>query len=78
MSRPGYYAWCERPESARAVSERDLFRHINEIHALSRGTFGAPLAQADLRLGRGIGVNRKRITRLMRQERIEGSYRRRF
>ena len=78
VSRSGYYAWCERPESARAASDRDLLRQIKEIHALSRGTYGAPMVQAELRLGRGIGVSRKWIARLMRNERLEGSYRRRF
>jgi len=78
VSRSGYYAWCERPESARAISDRALLRHVKEIHAHSRGTYGAPRVQAELRLGRGIRVSRKRIARLMREERLEGSYRRRF
>ena len=78
LSRSGYYAWVERPESDHAKSDRDLLRQVKEIHALSRGTYGAPRVQAELRLGRGIRVSRKRIARLMREERLEGSYRRRF
>lgn len=78
LSRSGYYAWVERPELDHAKSDRDLLRQVKEIHAHSRGTYGAPRVQAELRLGRGIRVSRKRIARLMREERLEGSYRRRF
>ena len=51
---------------------------IKEIHAASRGTYGAPRIHAELRLGRGIRVSRKRVARVMRQECLEGAYKRRF
>ena len=40
---------------------------IAEIHADSRGSYGSPRVHAELRLGLGIEVNRKRVERLMRQ-----------
>jgi transposase InsO family protein len=45
---------------------------IREIHAGSRGSYGSPRVHAELRLGLGIEVNRKRIERLMRQAGIQG------
>ncbi len=78
VSKSGYYAWLRREPSRRGLADRDLTRQIKEIHAVSRGTYGAPRVQAELRLGRGVRVSRKRIARLMRTERIEGVYKRRF
>jgi putative transposase len=50
---------------------------IIEIYRQSRGTYGAPRVHAELRLGAGIRVGRKRVARLMRHAGIEGAYRRR-
>jgi putative transposase len=47
-----------------------------EIHAESRGSYGSPRVCAELRLGLGIEVNRKRAGRLMRLDGIQGIYRR--
>ena len=49
---------------------------IREIHAGSRGSYGSPRVHAELRLGLGIEVNRKRVERLMREAGIQGIYRR--
>jgi len=54
-----------------------LLKHIKEIHAESRGTYGWPRVHAELTLGLGLSVNRKRVARLMRQAGIQGLYRRR-
>ena len=53
-----------------------LVKYIEQIHADSRGTYGSPRVHAELTLGRGIPVNRKRVERLMRQAGIQGLYRR--
>jgi putative transposase len=50
---------------------------ITEIHAESRGSYGSPRVHAELRLGKGIEVNRKRVERLMREAGLQGVYRRR-
>ena len=49
---------------------------IKEIHGESRGTYGWPRVHAELTLGLGEHVNRKRIARLMRQAGLQGVYRR--
>jgi putative transposase len=54
-----------------------LRERIEAIHETSRGTYGAPRIQAELRLGHGVRVARKRVARLMREAGIEGVSRRR-
>ena len=49
---------------------------IRGIHADSRGSYGSPRVHAELRLGLGLEVNRKRVERLMREAGIQGIYRR--
>jgi transposase InsO family protein len=77
VSTSGYYEWCGRPPSLRAVADEALSAQIREIHACSRGTYGVPRVHAELRLGRGVRCGRKRVARLMRAARLCGIYRRR-
>ncbi|GEM_PF-3986588 len=49
---------------------------IREIHEEFRFSYGSPRVTAELRLGLGLAVNRKRAGRLMREHRIQGIYRR--
>ena len=63
--------------SPRARGDAALTERIRKIHVQSRGTYGAPRIHAELRLGEGIRVGRKRVARLMRSAGIEGVYRRR-
>jgi putative transposase len=77
VSRSGYYDWSGRPASARAQEKEDLTKLIERIHGESRGTYGSPRVHAELVLGLGVAVNRKRVERLMREAGIQGLYRRR-
>jgi putative transposase len=77
VARAGYYAWASRPPSARAVADAALVEQIRDIHARSRGTYGAPRVHAELRLGLGVRAGRKRVARLMRSAGIVGVHRRR-
>lgn len=77
ISRSGFYAWLGRPEPARELRNKEVLKLITEIHAESRGSYGAPRVHAELRLGKGIEVNRKRVERLMREAGLQGVYRRR-
>jgi putative transposase len=77
VSRSGYYAWRDRPKSVREQDNELLLKHIKQIHAESRGTYGWPRVHAELTLGLEIPVNHKRVARLMRQAGIQGLYRRR-
>lgn len=75
LSTSGYYAWLERPPSARATANAALRRRMREIHAFSRGSYGKPRMYAELR-DEGIQVNHKRVTRLMKLEGLVGATRR--
>jgi putative transposase len=77
VSRSGYYEWKGRPESPRESRDKELLKLIERAHADSRGSYGSPRVTAELRLGLGVEVNRKRVERLMRQASIQGIYRRR-
>lgn len=78
VSTSGFYEWRERPPSDRAVADAGLVETITDIHAGSRGTYGVRRVHAELRLGRGTRVGRKRVERLMRNEGLAGVHRRRW
>ncbi|MBO0758293.1 MAG: IS3 family transposase, partial [Bradyrhizobiaceae bacterium] len=77
VSKAGYYAWKERPPSQRAVADTRLSKLIHQIHAGSRGTYGAPRIHAELADEHGVRCGRKRVARLMRSARLRGVCRRR-
>lgn len=76
VSRAGYYAWCHRGPSARAIADAQLSERIGRIHDRTLGIYGAPRIHAELRLAHGIHVGRKRVARLMRIMGIFGAHRR--
>lgn len=79
VSTSGFYDWV-RAQAApcrRRREDAELRSTIRTIHRQSRGTYGSPRVHAELRLGMGIHVGRKRVERLMRAEGIEGVTRRR-
>jgi hypothetical protein len=41
VSRSGYYAWRERPESQRAQANRALVARIKALHHQTREAYGA-------------------------------------
>ena len=65
VSPAGYYAWRSRPESRRAVANRELLEHIKRVHRDSHGRYGSPRVHAELR-ARGHHASRGRIERQMR------------
>ncbi|WP_454295124.1 IS3 family transposase [Salana multivorans] len=72
VSKSGYYEWASRPPSRRAVADAELTSTIRRIHTDSRETYGAPRVLAELRLGLGVHVGRKRVARLMRLDGLVG------
>lgn len=76
VSASGYYAWRERPPSARAIANAVLTETIRQVHKASDETYGMPRVRAQLRHD-GHCVSRKRVARLMRQACIRGVSRRR-
>jgi len=76
VSTSGYYDWLGRSESPRTPRNKELTKMIREIHVESRGSYGSPRVHAELTLGLGERVNRKRVERLMREAGLQGVYRR--
>lgn len=66
VSRSGYYEWLDRPPSDRDVEDAYLANTIVDIHRDSRCSYGSPRVHAELRLGLGVRVGRKRVARLLR------------
>ena len=84
VSPSGYYDWCERVSSARALANAALAERIKAIHCASDGIYGMPRIRSELR-DRGdahfelrwASVGRGRVARLMRQMGLHGVSRRR-
>jgi len=72
LSRSTFYDRDSRSPSRRALEDDELLAEIREIHEASRQTYGAPRVHAELRLGRGRHLGRKRVARLMRRAQIQG------
>ena len=77
VSKSGFYAWRDRPESARFHDDARLAIDIAAIHKRSRGRYGSPRVHAELQ-AQGIRVGRKRVERLMRELGLCARPRRRF
>lgn len=76
ISTSGYYAWLKRGRSKRSQEDGALLETIESIHRWSRGTYGSPRMQAELK-DRGSHVGRKRVARLMAEAGLAGVSRRR-
>jgi putative transposase len=77
VSVSGYYAWCGRGPSARAVADAALMTRIRASHAASRQTYGTPRIHAELAAA-GARCGRKRVARLLRAVGLVGCHRRRW
>jgi putative transposase len=77
VSRSGYYAWLERPESNRTKENKILSEYIKQIHTDSDQTYGSPRIRAEL-IARGLTPSRQRVVRLMKQLKIKARRKRRF
>jgi putative transposase len=75
VSPSGYYAWRDRPPSAREGKNQRLLQRMREIHEFSRHTYGRPRMYAELR-DEGWRVNHKRVARLMALDGLQGASRR--
>ena len=56
VSVSGFYAWHNRPPSARALRLTWLTEQIRAVLLASRGSYGSRRVHAELRLGHGILV----------------------
>jgi putative transposase len=71
VSASGYYAWRERPESERALTNRRLSLKIKEVHWESDGVFGGLRVWRELRY-QGEVCGRHRVARLMQAQGLMG------
>ena len=76
VSRSGFHAWAGRPPSPRELADQALLERIRQLHVASRRTYGSPRIYRDLRAD-GVAVGRKRVERLMRQDGLSGTIKRR-
>jgi putative transposase len=72
VNRTSFHDWERRPPSDRSLQDAWLLEQIKQIHESNRRVYGAPRIHAELRLGRGIRVGRKRVERLMKSAQISG------
>ena len=77
VSASGYYAWRNRPDSARAVANRALLADVRRLHGEHHGRYGSPRMHAALR-AEGRTASRGRVARLMRRHGIRALAGRRF
>ena len=76
VSRTAFYARRSGLPGSRAVRDSELTEQITEVHARSRGTYGAPRVHAVL-TREGAGCGRRRVARLMQAAGLQGRHRRR-
>ena len=66
VSRSGYYAWRDRPASARERRRVDLLARIRDAHRESRGTYGSPRVAVELK-EQGVSVCENTVAKYMRR-----------
>jgi putative transposase len=77
VTRSGFYAWWRRPESRRAQDDRRLKVLIHTSFTAGRGYYGSPRVHDDLTEWEQ-RVSRKRIIRLMQEDRLKARVRKRY
>jgi putative transposase len=78
VTRSGFYAWEERPESAHAQRDRQLKVLVRASFAASKGRYGSPRIHRDLLEDHQERVSRKRVIRLMQEDGLKARVRKRF
>jgi putative transposase len=77
VSTSGYYASIARPVSRHARRDQELLKRVSSSHHVSKRRYGSPRVHEDLKAS-GAKVGRKRIARLMQENRLVAITRRRF
>ena len=77
VSRSAYYQQKSGVRSVRRRVDAELTERITAVHAVSKGTYGAPRVHADL-ADAGLRHGRKRVARLMRVAGLAGKSPRRW
>lgn len=77
VTRSGYYAWLNRPESQRIKDNKVLLKHIKRIHKKSRESYGILRITAQLHK-ENIPCGKNRVARVMRENNIYARSRRKY
>lgn len=77
VSKSGFYAWRQRPPSARKLEDARLATEVRAAYAGSKGRYGSPRVHREL-VANGRRVGKHRVARLMRENGLRGRRKRRF
>ena len=77
VSQSGYFAWRSRKPSKRQLDDLVLLAHIRAQFSTSSETYGRPRMHAELR-EQDLAVGHHRIARLMRDNGLRASQKRRY
>ena len=77
VTRSGFYAWQDRPESVRSKRDRQLKVLVRASFTASKGRYGSPRIHRDL-LEQDERISRKRVIRLMQEDGLRARVRKRF
>lgn len=77
VSRSGYYAWQQRPESSASRRRADLTSRIRTVHQQTRQVYGSPRVHREL-AAQGISCAQNSVAKLMRTAGIRSKMRKRF
>ena len=77
VSRSAFYDWLKRPVSIRQQDDDSLVVKIKMSHENSHNSYGARRIKDDLQDG-GDQVSRRRISRLMEQETLQSTHKKKF
>ena len=77
VTRSGFYAWRQRPESPRTREDRRLKVLVRASFAASKQRYGSPRVHEDL-IEQHEHVSRKRIIRFMQEDGLVARVRKRF
>ena len=77
VSRSGYYAWRDRPTSARARRREELAEKVKAVHEHNRGVYGSPRVFRALKAG-GESVCENTVAKVMRERQIRAKSKKKF
>ncbi len=77
VSRSGYYAWRDRPASARDRRLEELAAKVKAVHEENRGVYGSPRVFRALK-ARGEHACENTVAKVMRQQEIRARCKRKF
>lgn len=77
VSRSGFYAWRDRPLSARGQRREELTAKIQSVHAENRRVYGSPRIFKALRK-EGQRVSENTVARIMRDQGLRAKVKRKF